>query len=194
MGGHEDISIVARVIAATNEDLKQRAKDGSFREDLFYRLNVFPVDVPPLRARTEDIPALARFFLARLNRHYGGGIESIDPGALNVLRSYEWPGNIRELENLIERAYILEDSQQLTASVFPLELFAESATPVFDGELPLADVRQAAADQAERAYLEQQLTQLRGSISRTAELAGITPRQLHKLMRKHGLAKEDYKG
>lgn len=192
VGGHEDLLINARVIAATNDDLKARVQDGCFREDLFYRLNVFPINVPPLRERREDIPALARFFLRGLERHYANGIETIHPRALAALSAYDWPGNIRELENLIERAYILEDSDQLTAGAFPIELFAESA-PSMKGDLPLAEVRQAAADNAERAYLEQQLTQHKGSIGRTAEAAGITPRQLHKLMRKHGLAKEDFK-
>jgi DNA-binding NtrC family response regulator len=193
VGGNVDIAVNARVIAATNEDLKALTKGGGFREDLFYRLNVFPIHVPPLRDRREDIPALARFFLHGLEQHYGKGITDIDGGAIEALRSYPWPGNIRELENLIERAYILEDSKLLSAAAFPIELFAESAMPSIDGDLSLREVRQAAADNAERAYLEQQLTQNKGSIARTAAAAGITSRQLHKLMKKHGLAKEDYK-
>ncbi|MFT5128897.1 MAG: DNA-binding NtrC family response regulator [Rhodothermales bacterium] len=194
VGGNQDIPVNARIIAATNADLKALSEAGSFREDLYYRLNVFPVEVPPLRDRREDVADLARFFLRSMNAHYSKQIVDIDEAVIRALTAYDWPGNIRELQNLIERAYILEDSDCLHAGGFPGELFAEPESPADPlAECSLAATRKTAADTAERRFLDEQLTLHRGSISRTAEGCQVTPRQLHTLMQKHGLQKERYK-
>jgi DNA-binding NtrC family response regulator len=163
---------------------------------LYYRLNVFPIEVPPLRERLEDIPYLTDFFLKKLNNFNTKEIRTIHPHVMEALDRYPWPGNIRELENLIERAYILETSNILTPESFPNELFeTDSALPVSpaDSSQSLEAYRRQAIDSAERVYLKQILAQEKGKIKNTAAVAGISTRQLHKLMKKYGLNKEEFK-
>ena len=195
VGGERDIPVDVRILAASNVDLGRLTEEGGFRRDLFFRLNVFPIDIPPLRDRCEDIPAFAAVFLDRLRVLHQKDIRAIHPDVEAALVAYDWPGNVRELENLLERAFILETTSVLTPESFPEELFAEGALgrTQIDVDESLAAVRQLAADQAERLYLKEQLTVHRGRIDATAEAAGITTRQLHKLMAKHRLKKEDFK-
>lgn len=196
IGGEKEIETDVRIIAATNIDLKAMCEEGSFRKDLFYRLNVFPVDVPSLQERIEDIPNLVKGFLKKMNSINLKDINSIDPHVLSALKKYSWPGNIRELENIIERAYILETDQILTRDSFPAEIIdSESihlSTPV-NAELTLAQVRRRGIDKIEQTYLKELLTTNRGRIKESAETAGITTRQLHKLMVKYGIKKEEFK-
>jgi DNA-binding NtrC family response regulator len=195
VGGERDIEVDVRILAATNVDLAQLTAEGAFRNDLYYRLNVFPIVVPPLREHREDIPMLVNLFLDRLQGLYAKEIEEIDPLVMQTFLDYAWPGNIRELENLMERAFILEATSRLTPESFPEELFEQQ--PVgrvsVDTDDSLAKTRQRAAEHAERIYLQEQLAAHRGRIDSTARAAGITPRQLHKLMTKHGLNKNDFK-
>ena len=197
VGGEETIRINARVIAATNSDLKQLSAEGFFRKDLYYRLNVFPIDIPPLRERVEDLPHLIALFLKRLHREFQKPIQSVQPQVLEGLSQYHWPGNVRELENLMERAYILENSPTLTPTSFPLELFEHSqrgtAVP-FHMHMPLANARKLVLEDFERRYVRDLVARNRGKINRSAAEAGITTRQLHKLMSKYGIRKEAYKG
>lgn len=122
VGGTEDLEVDVRLIAATNKDLAKAIVDGTFREDLFYRLNVIPIPLPPLRDRTEDIPLLANSLLAQCVLHQRRGPTSISPEAMEILMRHRWPGNVRELENVIERAVALEMSDQLTAMSLPVEI------------------------------------------------------------------------
>lgn len=196
VGGEVTLEANVRIIAATNADLKKMCKDGQFRKDLYYRLNVFPIEVPPLRERLEDIPHLMEGFLKRLNNFNTKEIHHIDPVVLEGFKHYSWPGNIRELENLIERAYILETSSMLTRESFPVELFESgltSATASADSSFTLADARRRAIENIERNYLKELLTQNKGRIKESAKTAGITTRQLHKLMAKYGIRKEKFK-
>ena len=183
VGGEETIEADVRVIAATNEELERRCAEGSFRRDLFYRLNVFPIEVPPLRARREDIPILASVFLKRLNSSDTKNIEGVHPQVLEAFERYPWPGNIRELENLIERAYILETGRILTPQCFPGELFG-TASPSCPGctafQGSLADVRRQGMEEIERNYLQNLLQQHHGYLQEVARSAGIGVRQLHK--------------
>ena len=196
VGGEAEIQVDIRVISAANESLKDLTEKGLFRKDLYYRLNVFPIEIPPLRNRPEDIPLLADHFLNRLKRTYGKSIHGIAPEVLKLLTTYAWPGNIRELENLIERAYILETSSLLTRESFPGEIFEDlrggPLVPV-DMSLTLAEARQGVLDNFERQYLKDLLAEKRGRIKFAAEAAGVGVRQLHKLMKKHGLVKEGFK-
>jgi len=197
VGGETTMSVNVRVIVATNADLKKMCDEGSFRNDLYYRLNVFPVEIPPLRERSEDIPLLVGMFLKRLNRFSLKQIVDIDPDVLKAFGRYEWPGNIRELENLIERAYVIEESPVLTRYSFPEELFEESALQEpfhVDTSMSLNEVRRQAMEKVERQYLMDVLAQNRGRIHQSAGQAGIGDRQLHKLMAKYGIKKEDFKG
>jgi DNA-binding NtrC family response regulator len=196
VGGEETIQADARIIAASNMDLKQMSEEGAFRQDLFYRLHVFPIELPPLRARKEDIEILVDTFLQKLNRFHDKEIEAVDPIVMAAFNDYSWPGNIRELENLLERAYILEDSSMLTPASFPSEIFPEEppaeVTDVNTSQT-LAEARRVATDQFEMAYLTKALAENKGRMNTTARAAGISTRQLHKLMKKHGIRKEDYR-
>ena len=196
VGGEDTIDSDVRVIAATNVDLKKMCDDGEFRKDLYYRLNVFPIEIPSLRDRIEDIPHLVELFLKKMNRINTKEIYHIDSQVLDAFRDYSWPGNIRELENLIERAYILESTSVLTPESFPSELFESSrslASLPIDTSLTLAQARQKATDNIERNYLKELLARNRGRIKESAAAAGITTRQLHKLMAKYGIRKEEFK-
>ncbi len=119
VGGRKSVKVDVRIISATNRDLIADVKAGRFREDLFYRLHVFPISVPPLRQRTEDIPELARHFLARISAEEGKRVRGIDAEALALLAAYRWPGNVRQLENAIFRAVVLADGEQIGVNEFP---------------------------------------------------------------------------
>jgi DNA-binding NtrC family response regulator len=196
VGAEKTISTNARMIAATNSDLKKMTEDGEFRKDLYYRLNVFPIEIPPLRKRKEDIPLLIQFFLKKLSKDFQKNINDIHPQVKEALKKYSWPGNIRELENLLERAYILETSDLLTPESFPAELFEkETSSTVFsmDTNICLSEARQKAVQGFEKQYLKELMLKNKGKINRSAQEAGISTRQLHKLMLKYGLRKEDFK-
>jgi DNA-binding NtrC family response regulator len=196
LGAEKTISTNARIIAATNSDLKKMTEDGDFRKDLYYRLNVFPIEIPPLRNRNEDIPLLIQFFLKKLSKDFQKNINDIHPQVKEALKIYPWPGNIRELENLLERAYILETSNVLTPESFPAELFekeASSAVLSMDTDVSLSEARRKAVLGFERQYLKELLLRNKGKINQSAHEAGISTRQLHKLMLKYGLRKEDFK-
>ena len=196
VGGEEVLESDVRIIAATNVDLKQMCDTGAFRRDLYYRLNVFPIEVPPLRRRVEDIQLLVDTFLKRFAGFHGKVIRDVHPEVMHALLTYPWPGNIRELENLIERGCILENSSVLTPESVPGELLAleegEFRVPAL-ASLTLSEVRRASVLALERQYLREVLADKKGRINETAKTAGITPRQLHKLMTKHGLRKEDFR-
>jgi len=196
LGGQGNIEVDVRIVAATNADIKEMNRQGQFRSDLYYRLSVFPIEIPPLRERIEDIPSLIQAFLKRLNRFYAKNVRDVHPQVMRSLERYPWPGNIRELENLIERAYILESTNLLTPDSFPADLIQQGSaqrTTTVDTSLPLSEVRKRGIEAIERQYLTQLLTLHRGRIKRTANAAAITPRQLHKLLTKYLIRKEEFK-
>ncbi len=196
VGGDETLKTDVRVIAASNADLKVMCDEGTFRKDLYYRLNVFPIEIPPLRERLEDIPSFVETFLSRLNQFSQREIKGLHPLVLAAFENYTWPGNIRELENLVERAYILEASSMLTPESFPNELFEIESTSVViptGRQLTLAEIRQRGVEEIERKYLKDVLARNRGRINDSARDAGISCRQLNKLMNRYGLRKEDFK-
>ncbi len=196
VGGEETIEADVRVIAATNVDLKKLSDNGLFRKDLYYRLNVFPIEIPPLRERLEDMPFLIETFLNKMNQFNRKNILKIHPRVIEAFNQYSWPGNIRELENLIERAYILEASQTLCPENFPSELFESdmlSEAPPADDSVTLDVFRRAAISNIEITYLRRVLTKNKGKIKASSAVAGLSTRQMHKLMKKYNLRKEDYK-
>jgi DNA-binding NtrC family response regulator len=196
VGGEARIEVDVRIVAATNTDLRKMTDQGLFRNDLYYRLGVFPIEIPPLRERREDIPLISRHILKKLNKFHPKEIQGIHPRVLEAFERYSWPGNIRELENLIERAYILETSSILTPESFPSELFMAGdvrAQLPPDTALTLSEVRRRGIETIERQYLQGLLTENEGRIGKTAQAAGISARQLHKLMTKYGVRKEDFK-
>ena len=196
VGGEEVLQTDARVIAATNADIAGMSEKGEFRKDLYYRLNVFPVEIPPLRERAEDIPYIVDLFLKKMRQRHEKTIHSVHPQVLQAFKDYPWPGNIRELENLMERACILETSETLTPESFPAGLFksddGHTVLPV-KHQLTLAEARRHAIEDFERQYLKILFTRNKGRVKRASEDAGISSRQLNKLMVKYGIQKETFK-
>jgi DNA-binding NtrC family response regulator len=172
VGGNETLKVDVRIIAATNRDLAAEIKKGSFREDLFYRLNVVAVDLPPLRDRRGDIAALASFFLRRYASENGKVIETFADDALAALLEYRWPGNVRELENVVERAVVLCDGHRiekkhLSPSVVPTD--ESDALPPIPGST-IADL--------ERYAILKTLEACGGSTSKAATVLGVSPRKI----------------
>jgi DNA-binding NtrC family response regulator len=196
VGGTETIQTNARIIAATNAELQKMAVSGTFRNDLYFRLNVFPVELPSLKNRKEDLSHLINLFLANLNKKYGKSISGLESGLVEALQDYDWPGNLRELENVLERAYILNRGQTLKAESFTETLtLGSKIAQATDGTkvLPLPEARKIAIDEFERTYLEKLLKKHSGKINISAQEAHITTRQFSRLAAKHGLDKKNYK-
>jgi transcriptional regulator with GAF, ATPase, and Fis domain len=195
LGSDRDIGVDVRIIAATNADLKEMVPARQFRSDLYYRLSVFPIEIPPLRERVEDISRLLDTFLRAQRRQSQKDVRTVETKVVQALKRYSWPGNIRELENLVERAFILETSNVLSVESFPRELFSsgEASMETIDGDRTLAEVRKECLERTERQYLDVLLRRHGGRINQVAAAAGVVPRQLHKLMAKYKIRKEDYK-
>jgi two-component system NtrC family response regulator len=184
IGGRERIPVDVRVIAATNTDLRRAIAEGRFREDLYYRLSVVTLTVPPLRERAEDILILANAFLRRFRQEGAGSrIRGFSPEAATALRAHAWPGNVRELENRIQRAVIVASRAVIT----PADLELAPATPA---ELSLRAARQ----RVERELVVEALVRSRGNVTRAAREMAITRPTLHALMNKFGLMSEEYRG
>lgn len=180
VGGAEPIPVNVRVIAATHRDLSQAVQHQQFRADLFYRLNVFPIHVPPLRERKSDIPDLVKHFLHACGRKLGKSVSHVSAAAMNCLLQYSWPGNVRELENLIERAMIVSTDDTLALDPLWFPSHAESA-----------DTASGLAQQ-ERSLIEQALARTKGKIygpDGAAAALGVKPTTLYGKMRKHGIAR-----
>lgn len=188
LGAQASIQIDARVVAATNKNLEEEIERGNFREDLFYRLNVIPFHVPPLRDRVEDIPLLAAHFLQEFTSAYGRKPKELSPQALQLLQGYGWPGNVRELRNLIERIVIMNPQMRIEARhiplSFPRKLVAESLPDSFAS---LQEVREA----AEREYILKKLEEAKGNVTRTAELLGLERSHLYRKMKALGIASKE---
>jgi len=170
-----------RVLAATNKDLAAAVAEGSFREDLYYRLNVFPIHVPPLRERKQDIPDLLRHFVGKISQEYGRSV-GISESAMSIMTQYDWPGNVREMENLIERLIIMADDDQIDADLLPAYLKGQGADQ--DSEQPLSRI-----EEIERKEILAALERNKWNQTRTAKELGITLRQISYRIRKFGLDK-----
>jgi len=186
VGGTASVTVNVRVIAATNKDLPSEIRAGRFREDLYFRLNVIPIFVPPLRDRESDIPLLAEHFMTEFAREYGRRPKRLDPGAAAGLRSYRWPGNVRELRNVIERLMIMVPGDTITlADLAFLDTGAVAAVEPGEGpQRPLHEAREA----FEREYILRALAAQHGNISRTAEVLGVERSNLYRKMRAFGIA------
>ena len=186
VGGTSPIQVDVRIIAASNRPLDRLVAQGAFREDLYYRVRVFPIRIPPLRERPEDIDPVIDFFLRELPRELGKKAMRLDPGARERLRAYEWPGNVRELRNCLERAIILAEDDLIAERHLRLSPDAPAAAaPARDESLEA--VRDRAAASAERSALARALEKARGDRSAAAQALGLTPRRLEAKLREHGL-------
>lgn len=184
VGALASVRVDCRVVAATNKQLEREIDRGNFREDLFYRLNVIPFNVPALRDRVEDIPLLARHFLHEFTTAYGRKAKEFAPDALALLEDYPWPGNVRELRNLIERIVIMNPQMRIDARHVPLPVSRRAPAETFSS---LQEVREA----AEREYIFKKLEETKGNVSRTAELLGLERSHLYRKMKALGIALKD---
>ncbi len=193
LGSNDEVDVDVRVIAATNKDFEKEIAEGRFREDLYYRLSVIPVQLPSLRERKEDIPLLARHFLERFRRIMEKPVEGISPEAVRKLESYDWPGNVRELENTIERAVALESGHEISLRVLPDRIAGYASTPGMAAGSVGAGLPEGGVDfekeigDTERRYLMAALEKSGGVRTRASELLKITYRSFRHYAKKHGL-------
>jgi two-component system response regulator PilR (NtrC family) len=182
-----------RIIAATNKDFEKEIAEGRFREDLYYRLSVIPIQVPPLRERRDDIPLLARHFLERFRKTMEKPIEAILPEAMTRLESYDWPGNVRELENTMERAVALETGREISLRVLPDRIAGYSGSSIGAPEGQVAGFPADGLDfekeiaAAERRYLQAALEKAGGVRTRASEFLKISYRSFRHYAKKHNL-------
>lgn len=201
VGSTREVKTNARIIAATNRNLEKMMGEGEFREDLFYRLNVMPIFMPPLRERSEDVPALVGYFIKKIAKQHGNGITGIEPAAMDLLKKFRWPGNIRELENVIERAFIVENSSQITVASLPENVRGTTAAAPatgapgtkttgvsYSGPLDF----DAFKDSMEKEFIISALKANRGRINQTVAQANIPKNTLLRKIRKYGINVKDY--
>ncbi|MEO8125715.1 MAG: sigma-54 dependent transcriptional regulator [Bryobacteraceae bacterium] len=188
VGAHESITVDVRVVAATNKNLEDQIARGNFREDLFYRLNVIPFYVPPLRERIEDVALLADHFLKEYTTAYGRKPKELTPEAYVVLEEYPWPGNVRELRNLMERIVIMNPQVRVDARHIPLNAARRA---VFEKTVERFGSLQEVREAAEREYILKKLDEAQGNVTRTAELLGLERSNLYRKMKSLGIAPKE---
>ena len=186
VGGSVDLHVDVRVVAATNRNLEQEVQNGKFREDLFYRLKVLPLYLPALRDRTGDIPLLVRYYIDSFNREFRKNVRGITPDAMRYLESHAWPGNVREVRNVVERAMLLSDAPELTVEDFTLPAAGAPVSQEF--KLPAGGIR---LDELERSLVEQALARAGGNQTRAATLLGLNRDQVRYRIEKFGLTKPE---
>lgn len=187
VGASQSVQVDARVIAATNKNLEKEIERGNFREDLFYRLNVIPFVVPPLRERREDIPLLSEHFLKVFTRAYGRKPKELAPDTIAALMDYHWPGNVRELRNLMERIVILNPQPRIEVRHLPLEASRKAQQKQWNGFASLHEVREA----AEREFILKKLEETEGNVTRASELLGLERSNLYRKMKALGIAPKE---
>jgi two-component system response regulator HydG len=195
VGSTEIRKVDVRVVAATNRDLEAAARAGAFRQDLYYRLNVVPLELPPLRQRPDDVPLLVHHFLVRYAAKFGKPVGRVAPEAMEALQSHAWPGNVRELENVVQRAVVLASGEVVTIDLLPASMRAARAVPEppRSFELPFARAKQAAIDDFERRYLEDVLRRAAGRVAEAARLCGLDKSNFRRLIRRHRLNVATYR-
>jgi len=202
VGGHDLVNVDTRIVAATHADLERKTHEGAFREDLFYRLNVFPIHLPPLRERPEDIPLLARHFLSDAAKDYELETPELSPEAMLAITAHRWPGNVRQLRALCERWVIVAAGRTITLDLLPpnmqpgasrVDQYGTTPLLTIDENVPMKHAVGRAAIQVERTYLHRLLRRHNGHLINTAKAAGITRRTLYTKMKLYGLDAADYR-
>ena len=179
LGGNQEITSDFRLVCATNQDLERLVQEGSFREDLYYRVNVFTIDVPPLRDRPEDIPLLARFFVDKYAHAMSRPVKEVSPAAEALLLEYDWPGNVRELENAIERALVIGKSDEVRPADLPLQIERDTKKP---GSLSLAGM--------EKTHIERVLREKGYNVTHAAKALGVDRGTLYNKMKRYGIERD----
>ena len=194
IGDDHDIRVDVRVVTATNRDLEKAVRDGSFRQDLFYRINVFPLTLPPLRERREDIPLLAHHFLLKHRQKVGKRVEGFTPAAMHKIVNYPWPGNVRELENRVHHALVLAQGERLLPEDVPIDAPAGAGARAIDVTRPFRDLKREVIDGFERDYARELLKAHHGNLAAAARQARVDRKNLWALLKKHGIEVKDFKG
>ncbi len=191
VGGIQTIHVDVRLVVATNRNLEKAVEDGEFRDDLYYRLNVVPIHLPPLRDRKEDIPLLVKHFIEKFKTRLGRAVTGIGKDALNILVNYRWPGNIRELENVTERCILFTEGQQIEMADLPAELVERShaapTTATIDTDTSMKDIVKQATAELERDLIVKALTETGGNVTRAAKKLKISRKSLQNKMKEFGL-------
>ena len=192
IGGTQSIKVDVCVIAATNKDLIQAVRDGAFRDDLYFRLNVIPIHVPPLRQHPEDIPLLVNFLIQKFSNEYAEALpKQVTPQAMSVLRRYQWPGNIRQLENYLRRIFVLSENEVIDMDELPPEIL-DTSLPTTDLEFDIPE-EGVSLDDIIKEYICSALAKSNGTQIQAAKLLGISRRKLQHRMQKYGLQSQDFK-
>ena len=196
LGGNELIPLKARIIAATHRNLKEAIRKGDFREDLYYRLNVMEIKIPPLRERKEDIPLLMNFFLSKYYKHFNKNISGFAADVINLLTEYNYPGNVRELENIVERAVALERGEIISVHSLPNEILTHISKNAID--IPIlykeySEAKKIIVETFEKKFLLERLYETHGNVSEAARISGIERQSFQRLMKKYNLSSEDFK-
>ena len=192
IGGTQSIKVDVCVIAATNKDLIQAVRDSGFREDLYFRLNVIPLHVPPLREHPEDIPMLVNFLIQKFSNEYAeASPKQVTPQAMSALRRYEWPGNIRQLENYLRRIFVLSENEVIDKDELPPEIL-DTSLPITDVEFDIPE-EGVSLEEIIKEYVCSALTRSNGNQIQAAKLLGISRRKLQHRMQKYGLQSQDFK-
>jgi len=185
VGGTKTIELDVRVISASNRDLESMVADGGFRQDLYYRLVVFPIELPPLRQRSEDVPMLVGHFIEKYARDAGKRVRGVSPAAMEALKTHDWPGNVRELENIIHRSLLITDGPAIGIGDLPVGLGAVSATTTAESSAPISVAM--SLDELEKAAIEKALKRHGGNLSDVARQLGIGRSTLYRKLDQYGL-------
>jgi DNA-binding NtrC family response regulator len=193
IGDDRDLRVDVRLLTATNRDLEKAVATGAFRQDLYYRINVFPLTLPPLRDRRDDIALLAHHFLLKHREKVGKRVEGFSPGAMDKLLAYHWPGNVRELENKVHHALVLAQGERIMPDDVHLDVSLPGAAPVVDVNRPFRDVKRDVVEGFEREYTKELLKRHRGNLAAAARQAGMDRKNLWALVKKYSLDIEHFR-
>jgi len=193
VGGRQTLRAHARIVTATNRQLEEAVQQGGFRQDLFYRFNVLPLAIPPLRERPEDIPALVEHILTKLNRKHDKQITSIPGEVMHQLMRHNWPGNVRELENVLERSFLFSIGYELELIMQPLDFADSEVASTFEPDKPWRQYRKEAVASMEKKYLKAALVRFDGNVCMVAALMDLTTRAIYMKLREHHIDARAYK-
>jgi DNA-binding NtrC family response regulator len=194
VGGNQEIDVDVRIISATNQTIKEKISRGEFRVELYYRLNVVPIHIPPLRERIDDIPLLVDHFIRIFNRKFNKNMRQVSTQVMSRLMQYDWPGNVRELENVLERAFVITENDIIDTIIFSHDVAASASRETFpysvDTEIPFKVARAMVEKRFEKAYLQEALNRYGGNVSETARMTGINPRTLWRKMKEYAIERD----